>query len=68
MNSPILIAGPTASGKSEIALHLAERLGGEIISADSMQVYRGLDVGTAKPSAAERTRVPHHLIDICDLT
>lgn len=68
MNSPILIAGPTASGKSEIALRLAEQLGGEIISADSMQVYRGLDVGTAKPSAAERARVPHHLIDICDLT
>ena len=68
MNSPILIAGPTASGKSEIALQLAERLGGEIISADSMQVYRGLDVGTAKPTAAERARVPHHLIDICDLT
>jgi tRNA dimethylallyltransferase len=68
MNPPILIAGPTAAGKSEIALLLAERLGGEIISADSMQVYRGLDIGTAKPTAAERARVPHHLIDICDLT
>ena len=67
MNSPLLIAGPTASGKSEIALRLAERIGGEIISVDSMQVYRGLDVGTAKPSAVERARVPHHLIDICDL-
>jgi tRNA dimethylallyltransferase len=55
-------------GKSEIALALAEQLGGEIISADSMQVYRGLDIGTAKPSPAERARVPHHLIDICDLT
>jgi tRNA dimethylallyltransferase len=65
---PIFIAGPTAVGKSEIALRLAEQLGGEIISADSMQVYRGLDLGTAKPSPAERTRVPHHLIDICDLT
>jgi tRNA dimethylallyltransferase len=64
---PIFIAGPTAVGKSEIALLLAEKIGGEIISADSMQVYRGLDIGTAKPSAAERTRVPHHLIDICDL-
>jgi tRNA dimethylallyltransferase len=64
---PILIAGPTAVGKSEIALRLAEQLGGEIISADSMQVYRGLDIGTAKPSPAERARVPHHLIDICDL-
>ena len=47
---------------------LAEKIGGEIISADSMQVYRGLDIGTAKPSPAERARVPHHLIDICDLT
>ncbi len=65
---PILITGPTATGKSEIALLLAEQLGGEIISADSMQVYRGLDIGTAKPSPADRVRVPHHLIDICDLT
>jgi len=64
----ILIAGPTAVGKSEIALRLAGQLGGEIISVDSMQVYRGLDIGTAKPSSAERARVPHHLIDICDLT
>jgi tRNA dimethylallyltransferase len=66
--SPVFIAGPTAVGKSEIALLLAEQLGGEIISADSMQVYRGLDIGTAKPSPAECARVPHHLIDICDLT
>jgi tRNA dimethylallyltransferase len=66
--SPIFLAGPTAVGKSEIALALAEQLGGEIISADSMQVYRGLDIGTAKPSPADRARVPHHLIDICDLT
>src|SRR5208282_5060243 len=58
----VLIAGPTAVGKSQIALLLAERLGGEVISADSMQVYRGLDIGTAKPSPAERARVPHHLI------
>jgi tRNA dimethylallyltransferase len=65
---PVLIAGPTAVGKSEIALRLAGQLGGEIISADSMQVYRGLDIGTAKPSPAQRARVPHHLIDICDLT
>ena len=65
---PILLAGPTAAGKSEIALRLAEQLGGEIISADSMQVYRGLDIGTAKPSPADRARVPHHLIDILDLT
>jgi tRNA dimethylallyltransferase len=65
---PILIAGPTAVGKSEIALCLAERLRGEIISADSMQVYRGLDIGTAKPSPADRARVSHHLVDILDLT
>jgi tRNA dimethylallyltransferase len=66
--SSILLAGPTAVGKSQIALPLAERIRGEIISVDSMQVYRGLDIGTAKPSPAERARVPHHLIDICDLT
>ena len=65
--SPIFLAGPTAVGKSEIALCLAEQIGGEIISVDSMQVYRGLDIGTAKPSSAERARVPHHLIDICKL-
>ena len=65
---PVLLAGPTAVGKSGIALSLAGHLGGEIISADSMQVYRGLDIGTAKPSPADRARVRHHLIDICDLT
>ena len=65
---PIFLAGPTAAGKSEIALRVAEKIGGEIISADSMQVYRGLDIGTAKPSPADRARVPHHLIDICELT
>src|SRR5436309_10666270 len=65
---PLLLAGPTAAGKSQLALLLAERLGGEIISVDSMQVYRGLDIGTAKPTAEERLRVPHHLIDIADLT
>src|SRR6185295_19066702 len=65
---PVFIAGPTAVGKSEIALRLAEKIGGEIISVDSMQVYRGLDIGTAKPSAADRARVRHHLIDVVDLT
>lgn len=65
---PILLAGPTAVGKSEVALQLAERLRGEIISVDSMQVYRGLDIGTAKPSPAERERVPHHLIDVAGLS
>ena len=64
----LLLAGPTAVGKSEIALLLAERLGGEIVSVDSMQVYRGLDIGTAKPSPADRARVPHHLIDVVDVT
>jgi tRNA dimethylallyltransferase len=68
MKSPIFIAGPTAVGKSEIALLLAEKIGGEIISADSMQVYLGLDIGTAKPNVAEREKIPYHLIDICDLT
>jgi tRNA dimethylallyltransferase len=68
LSQTILIAGPTATGKSEIALRLAGQLGGEVISVDSMQVYRGLDIGTAKPSPADRARVPHHLIDICDLT
>jgi tRNA dimethylallyltransferase len=66
----ICLAGPTASGKSALALHLAEALRGEIdielISVDSAQVYRGMDIGTAKPDAAERARVPHHLIDILD--
>src|SRR6516164_2224446 len=65
---PIFLAGPTAVGKSEIALLLAEKIGGEIVSVDSMQVYRSLDIGTAKPSAEERARVPHHLIDVIDLT
>lgn len=66
--APVLLAGPTAVGKSAVALALAESLGGEIISVDSMQVYRGLDLGTAKPSAAERARVPHHLLDVVELS
>lgn len=60
------LLGPTASGKSRLALALAERLPLEIVSMDSAQVYRGLDIGTAKPSADERRRVPHHLIDVLD--
>jgi tRNA dimethylallyltransferase len=62
----ILILGPTAVGKTEIAIQLAERLHGEIVSADSRLFYRGMDVGTAKPTREERTRVPHHLIDIAE--
>lgn len=64
----IVIAGPTASGKSDVALALASRLGGEIVSVDSMQVYRGMGIGTAKPSASEQERVAHHLIDVADVT
>ena len=62
----ILIIGPTAVGKTELAIQLAERLGGEIISADSRLFYRGMDIGTAKPTPKEQARVPHHLIDIAD--
>jgi len=60
----LAIVGPTATGKTEVGILLAEMLGGEIVSADSMQVYRGLDIGTAKPTPEQRQRVPHHLIDI----
>ena len=62
----VAIVGPTASGKSALALRAAERTGGEIVSADSRQVYRGLDVGTAKPTPADRRRVPHHCLDLVD--
>lgn len=62
----ILLLGPTASGKSAAAMALAAHVDAEIISVDSAQVYRGMDVGTAKPSARERAQVPHHLIDIID--
>jgi tRNA dimethylallyltransferase len=62
----MVLAGPTASGKSALALVLADALPLEIVSVDSAQVYRGMDIGTAKPSAAERARVPHHLIDIIE--
>ena len=64
----IYLTGATASGKSAIAMHLAKRLGGEIISVDSMQVYCGLNIGTAKPSAEEQAEVPHHLIDVAQLS
>jgi len=62
----VILQGPTASGKSELAVHLAENTGAEIINADSMQVYRRMDIGTAKPSGELLHRVPHHLIDLVD--
>ncbi len=61
------IVGPTASGKTSLAIELAPRINGEIISCDSMQVYRGMDIGTAKAGALERSLVPHHLIDVVDI-
>ena len=61
-----VVAGPTASGKTSLAIALARRLGGEIVNADSQQVYRGLDVGTAKPTAEERAAAPHHLLDVAE--
>lgn len=60
------LAGPTAVGKSALSLHLAERLDGEIVSLDSMAIYRKMDIGTAKPDAAQQRQVPHHLIDVVD--
>ena len=63
-----VIMGATASGKTALAIEIARKLSGEIISADSMQVYRGLDIGTAKPTPEERKEIPHHLIDIADLS
>ncbi len=62
----VVIVGPTAVGKTELAIRLAERLDGEVVSADSRLLYRGMDIGTAKPTLADRRRVPHHLIDIAD--
>src|SRR5438105_636823 len=66
MQRVLTICGPTASGKTALACELAEKLGAEIVSADSQQCYRGLDAGTAKPSAEERRRAPHHLLDVAD--
>lgn len=65
-NRLICICGPTASGKTALSVALAKQLHTEIISADSMQIYRGMDIGTAKPTAEERQGVPHHLLDICE--
>jgi tRNA dimethylallyltransferase len=64
----IVVVGPTAAGKSDLAVELALRLGGEVVNADSMQLYRGMDVGTAKLGMAERRGVPHHLLDIWKVT
>jgi len=64
----VFVIGPTASGKSALALALARRFGGEIVSVDSAQVYRGMDIGTAKPDAVTRAEMPHHLIDMIDPT
>jgi len=63
----VFLVGPTAVGKTAVALELAVRLKAEIVSVDSMQIYRGMDIGTAKPTPAECERVPHHLVDICDV-
>ncbi|GLU15391.1 hypothetical protein SLE2022_318860 [Rubroshorea leprosula] len=62
----IVVSRPTGAGKSLLALELAKRLNGEIISTDTVQVYRGLDIGSAKPSLSDRKEVPHHLVDILD--
>jgi tRNA dimethylallyltransferase len=64
----VAVVGPTATGKSALALALAERLGGEVVNADSMQLYRGMDIGTAKLSVAEQRGVTHHLLDVWDVT
>lgn len=64
----LILAGPTATGKSEAALRLAGELQGEIVSVDAMQVYRGMDIGTAKPSVSDRASVPHHLIDVVEVS
>jgi tRNA dimethylallyltransferase len=62
----LVVVGPTASGKTELAIRLAERWGGEVVSADSVQIYRGFDLGSGKPTPAERARAPHHLVDTFD--
>ncbi len=62
----MLLAGPTASGKTSLSIELASRISAEIVNADSMQIYRRMEIGTAKPTAEERLIVPHHLIDVAD--
>lgn len=66
MNAVICIAGPTASGKTALAVELAREYGGEVVSCDSMQVYRGMDIGTAKPTLAERKGILHHMLDVAE--
>jgi tRNA dimethylallyltransferase len=68
MTRPIAIVGPTGTGKSELALAVAERVGGEIVNADAMQLYRGMDIGTAKLTVAERRGIPHHQLDVLEVT
>lgn len=64
----VAVVGPTAAGKSDLAVALAQRVGGEIVNVDAYQIYRGMDIGTAKLSEAERAGVPHHLLDVLDVT
>src|ERR1044072_6597640 len=66
LDNVLIVTGPTACGKTALALDLASRIGGEIVALDPLTVYRGMDIGIAKPSAEERARVPHHLIDVLD--
>lgn len=69
MSAPlIVICGPTATGKSDLAVEVAEEFNGEVVNADSMQIYRGMDIGTAKLTVAERRSIPHHLLDILDVS
>ena len=68
MNNIICVVGPTASGKTALAVELAKELDGEVLSCDSMQIYRGMDIGTAKPTLDEMQGIPHHMIDVCDPT
>ncbi|MFC0112963.1 tRNA (adenosine(37)-N6)-dimethylallyltransferase MiaA [Kibdelosporangium aridum] len=68
MTRPIAVVGPTATGKSDLGIALAEKLGGEVVNADASQLYRGMDIGTAKVTQAEREAVPHHLLDVLDVT
>jgi tRNA dimethylallyltransferase len=65
---PVAVVGPTATGKSQLGIALAEALDGEVVNADAMQLYRGMDIGTAKVTSAERRGVPHHLLDVLDVT